>query len=210
MSNDSTVTKPKPVRGPNGRFMSKKELEEAKNTPSTHIQSEQKPDEMDTTNVVSIPEDAPLPEVSPSDNHTESVESELIPSALVFFDDLAYYGEHVRRAYRNKQWFFVLEDLFPLANITEPVNTINLYKSEPYYKDALNIDVFEVDIPRTNVGLSSITLGNENAVANLISLLRHKGHFFPGQFPEWIHNISQIDYEEACLARTQSLSTTEN
>jgi len=218
MSSDTPVTKPKPVRGPNGRFVSTKKVEPIVETETPAIQNPAivpesiltSTDESAITPVEKLDETAIAQAEHLEESENTIEESELIPTALVFFDDLSYYGENIRRTYKNNQWFFVIEDLFPLANITDPVDTISQFRNTAFYKDALNTDIFEVTIPKTNVGLSSLTLGNQKAVMEIVILLRNKQHFFPGRFPEWIQTTSDIDYEEACLARTQAAHSIEN
>lgn len=173
MSDDDLFSKPKAVRGPNGRFVSKKA----------------------PLPVESSPQDTSTPEVK------DTVSNDTTPYA--FFDELSYYGEFIRRVYKNNSWFFVIEDMLPLAQITEPIKVIEAFKADPYYKESLDTHIFNIDIPRNNLGLSALTLADQEAVSEFIRLLRGQHHFFPGRFPEWIASTASIDFADAKLAQMQ-------
>lgn len=181
MTSDTfTGSKPKAVRGPNGRFVSNK-----------------------------VPE--PPLEEAPQDLHDQidtidSPEEVVSETQHIFFNDLSYYGEYIRRVYKNSEWFFVIEDLFPLANITEPNKVIDAFEHSPYYTDSIGTDLFEIEIPKNNLGQSHLTIGNKKTILAFIQLLRSMSHFFPGRFPEWIEETTHVDFAEADAKRKSILN----
>ena len=184
MSDDDVFSKPKTVRGPHGRFVSKK-------TPPVA------PVEFKTAE----PE-----EMQP----IEATEQSIPSTTYEFFDDLSYYGERIRRSYSRNQWFFVIEDMLPLAQITDPMSILASFRESESYKESLDSDIYVVDVPKNNAGISSLTLANQQAVLEFVRFLRDRKHFFPGRFPEWIASTSEIDFAEAQLARMQKLSNESN
>lgn len=189
------VPKNKPVRGPDGRFMSKKN---SADTPKSLPAKEAKhPDE--SVQIVPITEEL-----------TVDTQEAATQYSHVFFNDLSYYGEYIRRTYRNNQWFFVVDDLLPLANVTEPLQIMSAFMNSPYYKETFGTDIFEIEIPKNNLGQTHLTIGNKKSVLEFASLLRGMSHFFPGRFPEWIEETSNIDYNEAEILRNKRLAQQPN
>ncbi|MFS8158993.1 MAG: hypothetical protein ACMG6E_02045 [Candidatus Roizmanbacteria bacterium] len=175
-----TVKAPNPpLRGPGGRFISKKK-------PAVS-------GEMDDQ-IPSRPEEVRnLIDITPTDSTTTLAE-------------LSYYGEKIRRIYKDNTWFFALEDFFPLVKIFDSADYMGLLRKQPFYSVKNSKDFLEISMQSHIPAQTSVIFGNIDVVKVIISLFQKEERYFPGRFPEWIENAADIPYEEAFVR--SSLETT--
>ena len=117
------------------------------------------------------------------------------PSPVVFYDDLSYYGEIIRRTHKNGQWFFVIEDFFPLVQITDPPMYISMIKNDPPYKELLDSELFEIVDSSVGTERGPIIVGNQKAVLEVVNLFREEKKIFPGPFLQWIETTAKLTLE---------------
>jgi hypothetical protein len=161
--NDDVFAKPVSVRGPNGRFVSKK--------------------------IIAL-EDTP----------NESQPSEMLDGSFdqhpTFYDDLSFYGQAIRRIHHNGEWYYAVEDLLPLIQITTPSECIKELQSETFYKHLLNEHFFEITSESRISQALPLIVGNKTAILELVSYFRSLGRIFPGPFLNWINSTSLVSLQE--------------
>ena len=138
---------------------------------------------------------------SPAASVKSTVSSRKAP---LFFDDLSFYGQAIRRLYKNDLWFFVIEDFFPLIQVTDPPVYINHIKEMPFYKELSGKHFFETDLSSQIPDAEPLIIGDQKALFELVKVLREEKKFFPGPFLQWIETTAQLSYEEQ-LERTENI-----
>jgi hypothetical protein len=156
----NTVSRPKPIRGPGGKFISKKSASPEKKE--------------------SKPLEKPAVENKPKNSKT-TPETPILKSS-------SFSGVPIRRFYSQGKWFFVIEDIIPLANVPEVKEYLNLIKST-------NLELKENWENMTKKITYNINGQDEFLECadyeNILKLISAQDKPLPGPFSRWIRETSQ-------------------
>lgn len=152
----------KVMRGPDGKFMSKK-----------------KPAKKEVQ-----PEQAPAV-IEPASKNKEN--KQVTPNYQIS----TFYSKNIRRIYKDNTWYFSLEDMLHVAAVDDPESFLEKPKGKPSIKKAFDNAVIRINLSDQN-GAKMVGCVTYEGFMALLPIIRESGHMFPGPFPDWLRDISEL------------------
>ncbi len=99
------------------------------------------------------------------------------------------------RKFYEDRWYFSLLDIFSLARIIQPILFLNRVKlipdTEEIFKNHVKTFTFTPKNAEIQEHVETITY---EGFMELLPFMRSDEAHFPGPLPEWLQNMSQIEY----------------
>lgn len=165
--------KPAPIRGPGGKFVSKKPVEKK-------VVAEDLP-----AGKAGIA--ASSPEASPrNDKENAQKEKEVTQQTITF------YGSAIRKWHIDTAWYFSLTDILTIAKIIDISAYINeLQQNETTSKTLLQNSKI-ISLPKDDGTEEKVLCVTYENFMQILPILRSKESTFPGPFPDWLADIANI------------------
>lgn len=171
------------LRGPGGKFISKKALEQDKPQEKTENESESEislePEQKQETKSQEEAGEIKIQE--------KGTDEKMISPSIQFS---IFRGTQIRKFYKNGKWFFSITDILTTAKIIDMPN--HLLKIKKAMEDnkisAEIIETFSVDEEK----IECITY---DSYIQLLPVMRTCETSFPGPFPDWLMGVSKLPKE---------------
>jgi hypothetical protein len=169
-----------PVRGPGGKFVSKKKVETKpaveKEVKETKIEEEKQAEpEVETVTVEEKETSKP-----------EEKKSSKSPKFKGPFP-ITFYGTEVRRFYEDNKWYYSIEDFLKLCSSTPPLERYSELKESKKYSTLFK---------KYTVKIEEVACTDPEGANEILKALSFSGVTFPGPLSSWFTDTANLPYEE--------------
>ncbi len=133
--------------------------------------------------VISEPKPTEIESVEPE----KKIDTDETPRKVLI---ATFYGIEIRKFYIRNSWYFSIEDILPLAQYGDPHKSLEDLKNKEDSKKVLSQFIKEA---RDSAGNTVECVDFEGFMA-LLPFLRGEDHIFPGPFPDWLKETSQLPF----------------